>query len=73
MSTNYIFERYYFLEIICNALYKPETILKANSEKLTYHNFITRTDYKHIVHFFIIRNRSRRKYERDDEELKNRN
>ncbi|WP_158310217.1 hypothetical protein [Brachyspira pilosicoli] len=33
--------------IIGNALYKPETILKANHEKTTYHNFISRTDDKH--------------------------
>lgn len=33
--------------IIGNALYKPELILKANPEKPTYHNFITRTDNEH--------------------------
>ncbi|WP_297297640.1 hypothetical protein [uncultured Brachyspira sp.] len=33
--------------IIGNALYKPELILKANPDKPTYHNFITRTDNEH--------------------------
>ncbi|WP_157150282.1 hypothetical protein [Brachyspira sp. SAP_772] len=33
--------------IIGNALYKPETILKANPNKPAYHNFISRTDDKH--------------------------
>lgn len=35
------------IRIIGNALYKPETILKANPNKPTYHNFISRTDDKH--------------------------
>ena len=77
------------ISILSHALYKTEVMLKGKSKRPDYYNLITRTDYKHndlvtveisnekdnyeIVHFFIIRNRSRRKYERDDEELKNRN
>ena len=79
MSTNYIFERCYFLAIIGNALYKPETILKANPNKPTYHNFISRTDDKHsdivllelsdekenyeIINYHIIRDKDRNKKE----------
>ena len=63
-------------------------MLKGKSKRPDYYNLITITDNKHndlvtveisnekdnyeIVHFFIIRNKSRRKYERDDKELKNR-
>ena len=35
------------IRVVGNALYKPETILKANPNKPTYHNFISRTDDKH--------------------------
>lgn len=76
------------ISILSNALYKTEVMLKGKSKRPDYYNLITRTDNKHndlvtveisnekdnyeIVHFFIIRNKSRRKYERDDKELKNR-
>ena len=74
--------------ILENSLYKTEVMLNGKSKRPGYYNLITRIDDKHnylvtvelsnekdnyeIVHFFIIRNKSRRKYERDDEELKNR-
>ena len=76
------------IRILGNSLYRTEAILKGKSKRPDYYNLITRTDDKHndlvtveisnekdnyeIVHFFIIRNKSRRKYERDDDELKNR-
>lgn len=73
--------------IIGNALYKPETILKANHEKPTYHNFISRTDDKHsdivllelsdekenyeIINYHIIKNRQREQKEKLDKIIKN--
>ena len=73
--------------IIGNALYKPETILKANPEKLTYHNFITRTDDEHndivllelsekkenyeIVNYHVVSNRQREQKEKLDKIIKN--
>ena len=73
--------------IIGNALYKPETILKANPEKPTYHNFISRTDDKHsdivllelsdekenyeIINYHIIKNRQREQKEKLDKIIKN--
>lgn len=73
--------------IIGNALYKPETILKANLNKPTYHNFISRTDDKHsdivllelsdekenyeIVNYHIIKNRQREQKEKLDKIIKN--
>ncbi|WP_455145694.1 hypothetical protein [Brachyspira pilosicoli] len=74
--------------MIGNALYKPETILKANPEKLTYHNFISRTDDKHndlvtveisnekdnyeIVHFYRMNKKGQRRLERQMKKLKKR-
>ena len=76
------------IRILGNSLYRTEAILKGKSKRPDYYNLITRIDNNYndlvtvelsnekdnyeIVHFFIIRNKSRRKYERDDEELKNR-
>ena len=73
--------------IIGNALYKPETILKANHGKPTYHNFISRTDDKHsdivllelsdekenyeIINYHIIKNRQREQKEKLDKIIKN--
>lgn len=74
------------VRILSNALYKTEAVLKGKAKRPNYYNFITRIDdeyndlvtvelseekeYYEIVHFFVIRNRTRRKYERDNEELK---
>ena len=73
--------------IIGDALYKPETILKANPNKPAYHNFISRTDDKHsdivllelsdekenyeIVNYHIIKNRQREQKEKLDKIIKN--
>ena len=75
------------IRILGNSLYRTEAILKGKSKRPDYYNLITRTDDKHndlvtveisnekdnyeIVHFFIIRNTTRKKYEDDDTELKN--
>ena len=74
--------------IIGNALYKPETILKANPNKPTYHNFISRTDDEHsnivllelsdekenykIVHFYRMNKKGQRRLERQMKKLKKR-
>ena len=73
--------------IIGNALYKPETILKANPNKPAYHNFISRTDDKHsdivllelsekkenyeIVNYHVVSNRQREQKEKLDKIIKN--
>ena len=73
--------------ILGNSLYKTEAVLKGKSKRPDYYNLITRIDDNHndlvtvelsnekdnyeIVHFFIIRNKTREKYEKDDKELKN--
>lgn len=73
--------------IIGNALYKPETILKANPNKPAYHNFITRTDDEHndivllelsekkenyeIVNYHVVSNRQREQKEKLDKIIKN--
>lgn len=74
------------IRIIGNALYKPETVLKANPDKPAYHNFITRTDDEHsdivllelsdkkenyeIVNYHIISNRQREQKENMDKNIK---
>ena len=74
------------IRIFANTLYKPETVLKANKDKPSYHHFITRTDDRHndlllldlseteeyydIVHYFVVRNRSRNKLEKLDKKIK---
>lgn len=73
--------------IIGNALYKPETILKANPNKPAYHNFISRTDDEHndivllelsekkenyeIVNYHVVSNRQREQKEKLDKIIKN--
>lgn len=75
------------IRILGNSLYRTEAILKGKSKRPDYYNLITRIDDKHndlvtvelsnekdnyeIVHFFVIRNTTRKKYERDNDELKN--
>ena len=72
------------IRILGNSLYKTEAVLKGKSKRPDYYNLITRIDDKHndlvtvelsnekdnyeIVHFFVIRNTTRKKYERDDDE-----
>lgn len=74
------------IRIFANTLYKPETVLKVNKDKPSYHHFITRTDDRHndlllldlseteeyydIVHYFVVRNRSRNKLEKLDKKIK---
>ena len=75
------------IRILGNSLYRTEAILKGKSKRPDYYNLITRIDNNYndlvtvelsnkkdnyeIVHFFIIRNTTRKKYEDDDKELKN--
>ena len=75
------------IRILGNSLYRTEAILKGKSKRPDYYNLITRIDNDYndlvtvelsnekdnyeIVHFFIIRNTTRKKYEDDDTELKN--
>ena len=75
------------IRILGNSLYRTEAILKGKSKRPDYYNLITRIDNNYndlvtvelsnekdnyeIVHFFIIRNTTRKKYEDDDTELKN--
>ncbi|TKZ24197.1 hypothetical protein EZH24_12770 [Brachyspira catarrhinii] len=72
------------IRILGNSLYKTEAVLKGKSKRPDYYNLITRIDDKHndlvtvelsnekdnyeIVHFFVIRNTTRKKYERDNDE-----
>ena len=74
------------IRILGNALYKPESILKANKEKSSYYHFITQTndeysdlvlvdvseteEYYDIIHYFVVRNKSRRRLERLDKNIK---
>ncbi|MBW5410225.1 hypothetical protein E6A50_07575 [Brachyspira hampsonii] len=74
------------IRILGNSLYNTEAVLKGKSKRPDYYNLITRIDDKHndlvtvelsnekdnyeIVHFFVIRNTTRKKYERDNDELK---
>ncbi|PTY40870.1 hypothetical protein [Brachyspira hampsonii] len=75
------------IRILGNALYKTDEIFYGRVDRPNYYNLITRIDEKHndlvtvelsnekdnyeIVHFFVIRNTTRKKYERYNNELKN--